>query len=95
MYSYFFKRIILLNLIFNQRVFRYRAVYKEADIYLLDDPLSAVDTHVGVHLFDDCISGFLKNKTVILVTHQLQYLQSVDHIVILNNVSLYNLVLIL
>ncbi|KAL0281168.1 UNVERIFIED_CONTAM: hypothetical protein PYX00_002233 [Menopon gallinae] len=62
-----------------------RAVYKEADIYLLDDPLSAVDTHVGKHLFDDCITGFLRDKTVVLVTHQLQYLKNVDNIVILKN----------
>lgn len=65
----------------------YRAVYKEADIYLLDDPLSAVDTHVGKHLFDDCIAGYLKTKTVILATHQLQYLRSVDNILIFSNVG--------
>lgn len=64
-----------------------RAVYKEADIYLLDDPLSAVDTHVGKHLFDLCINGILKQKTVILITHQLQYLKDVDQIVIVNNGS--------
>lgn len=69
-------------------VFFCRAVYKDADIYLLDDPLSAVDTHVGKHLFEDCVCGYLKNKTVVLVTHQLQYLQNVDNIVILNNVSI-------
>ncbi|RZC36194.1 multidrug resistance-associated protein, partial [Asbolus verrucosus] len=62
-----------------------RAVYKQADIYLLDDPLSAVDTHVGKQLFENCISGYLKNKTVILITHQLQYLKEVDHIVYLDN----------
>lgn len=62
-----------------------RAVYKEADIYLLDDPLSAVDTHVGKQLFDDCITGYLREKTVILVTHQLQYLKEVDQIIILEN----------
>ncbi|XP_014275641.1 probable multidrug resistance-associated protein lethal(2)03659 [Halyomorpha halys] len=62
-----------------------RAVYKEADVYLLDDPLSAVDTHVGKHLFEDCIQGYLKKKTVILITHQLQYLDSVDQIVLLEN----------
>ena len=52
-----------------------RAIYRKADTYLLDDPLSAVDVHVGRHLFTNCIRGFLKNKAVILVTHQLQYLQ--------------------
>ncbi|KAL1140805.1 hypothetical protein AAG570_000733 [Ranatra chinensis] len=62
-----------------------RAVYKDADIYLLDDPLSAVDSHVGKHLFEDCITGYLKNKTIILVTHQLQYLNNVDNIILLEN----------
>lgn len=66
----------------------FRAVYKEADIYLLDDPLSAVDIRVGHHLFDDCICGFLEGKTRVLVTHQLQYLRMADDIVILTNVSL-------
>ncbi|XP_069672860.1 ATP-binding cassette sub-family C member 4-like [Periplaneta americana] len=62
-----------------------RAVYNEADIYLLDDPLSAVDTHVGKHLFNECINSYLASKTRILVTHQLQYLRDADHIVILND----------
>lgn len=62
-----------------------RACYKEADIYLLDDPLSAVDTHVGKQLFENCINGFLRHKTRILITHQLQYLKEVDHIIILEN----------
>lgn len=62
-----------------------RAVYKQADIYLLDDPLSAVDTHVGKQLFEDCIAGYLREKMVILITHQLQYLKDVDHIIILVN----------
>jgi ABC-type multidrug transport system fused ATPase/permease subunit len=61
-----------------------RAIYNEADVYLLDDPLSAVDTHVGKHLFNDCITSYLANKTRILVTHQLQYLRDADHIVIMN-----------
>ncbi|XP_063224515.1 ATP-binding cassette sub-family C member 4-like [Bacillus rossius redtenbacheri] len=61
-----------------------RAVYKQADVYILDDPLSAVDAHVGRHLFESCICGFLAGKVRVLVTHQLQFLSHVDHIVILN-----------
>ena len=61
-----------------------RAIYKQADIYLLDDPLSAVDTHVGKHIFDNCIKKYLSNKICILVTHQLQYLKKVKHLVIMN-----------
>ena len=45
--------------------------------------MSAVDAHVGKHLFQKCIQGFLKNKSVILVTHQLQYLQEADEIIVL------------
>lgn len=60
-----------------------RAVYKQADIYLLDDPLSAVDSHVGKHLFQECIQKFLKNKICILVTHQLQHLKDVNHLVLM------------
>lgn len=61
-----------------------RAIYKEADIYLLDDPLSAVDAHVGKNIFDKCIQGFLSNKICVLVTHQLQYLKAIDNIVLMN-----------
>uniref|UniRef100_A0A8D3DHL7 Multidrug resistance-associated protein 4 n=1 Tax=Scophthalmus maximus TaxID=52904 RepID=A0A8D3DHL7_SCOMX len=60
-----------------------RSVYQDADIYLLDDPLSAVDAEVGKHLFEQCICGLLKNKTRVLVTHQLQHLRTNDHILIL------------
>uniref|UniRef100_A0A8C7VS14 Multidrug resistance-associated protein 4 n=1 Tax=Oncorhynchus mykiss TaxID=8022 RepID=A0A8C7VS14_ONCMY len=60
-----------------------RAVYQDADIYLLDDPLSAVDAEVGKHLFEQCICGILKNKPRILVTHQLQYLQAANQILVL------------
>nr|XP_023023834.1 probable multidrug resistance-associated protein lethal(2)03659 isoform X1 [Leptinotarsa decemlineata]XP_023023843.1 probable multidrug resistance-associated protein lethal(2)03659 isoform X1 [Leptinotarsa decemlineata] len=62
-----------------------RAVYKEADIYLLDDPLSAVDTHVGKQLFNECICGYLRNKCVILVTHQLQFLRKAHCIYLLED----------
>lgn len=63
-----------------------RAVYKQCDIYILDDPLSAVDAHVSRHLFDECISGYLRNKTRILVTHQLQFLKRADLIVVIDEV---------
>ncbi|CAD6992118.1 unnamed protein product [Ceratitis capitata] len=61
-----------------------RAVYRKANVYLLDDPLSAVDTHVGRHLFDQCMRGFLREDIVILVTHQLQFLEQADIIVIMD-----------
>ena len=52
---------------------------------LLDDPLSAVDSHVGSFLFENCISGCLKNKTRVLVTHQLQVLSKVDYIYVMKD----------
>ncbi|KAG8518496.1 Multidrug resistance-associated protein 1, partial [Galemys pyrenaicus] len=69
------------------RVSLARAVYSGADIYLLDDPLSAVDVHVGKHLFEKVIgsSGLLKNKTRILVTHNLTLLPQMDLIVVMEN----------
>ncbi len=54
------------------RVALARACYQNADVYLLDDPLSAVDVHVSRHLMDQCIRGILKEKTVVLVTHQVR-----------------------
>lgn len=62
-----------------------RAIYKDADIYILDDPLSAVDTHVGKQLFEDCICSYLKNSCTVLVTHQLQYLRNVSKIYLMQN----------
>lgn len=64
-----------------------RALYIDADIYLLDDPLSAVDAHVGSRIVDECICGFLKGKTRILVTHQIQYLKVADEIIVMNSGS--------
>ena len=49
-----------------------RAVYADADIYLLDDPLSAVDAKVGQHIFHQCVRGALRDKTVVLVSHGVQ-----------------------
>ncbi|XP_053600881.1 ATP-binding cassette subfamily C member 4-like [Plodia interpunctella] len=62
-----------------------RACYRQADIYLLDDPLSAVDTHVGKHLVSECVTGLLRHSTRILVTHQLHHLRTADKVVILHN----------
>ncbi|KAJ8979911.1 hypothetical protein NQ317_005347 [Molorchus minor] len=67
-----------------------RAVYRDVDIYLFDDPLSAVDTHVSKHLYDECINGYLGNKTRILVTHQVHHLKNADHIIILTNGQIEN-----
>ena len=60
-------------------------MFADADTYLLDDPLSAVDSHVGQHLFQQCLCEHLAPKTKILVTHQLQFLPAADKIVILSH----------
>ncbi|OMJ65976.1 hypothetical protein SteCoe_37344 [Stentor coeruleus] len=70
------------------RVCLSRAVYSDANVYLLDDPLSAVDPEVANYIFDHCIKGMLKNKTVILVTHQVQFMSQADNILVLNNGTL-------
>ncbi|VDI22202.1 Hypothetical predicted protein [Mytilus galloprovincialis] len=70
-----------------QRINLARAVYSDSDIYLMDDPLSAVDSHVGKDLFDKVIgpNGMLKNKTRIFVTHGVQWLPKVDEIIVIDN----------
>ncbi|XP_044223017.1 ATP-binding cassette sub-family C member 12 isoform X1 [Thunnus albacares] len=68
-----------------QRISLARAVYSNKDIFLLDDPLSAVDAHVGKHIFEECIKKELQGKSVILVTHQLQYLEFCDDILVLED----------
>lgn len=60
-----------------------RAIYCNADVYLLDDPLSAVDAHVGQFLFHEGIRNSLKDKTRILVTHQVHLLPYFDKIVVM------------
>lgn len=62
-----------------------RAVYLDTPIYVFDDPLSAVDAHVGKHMFEECLTKYLSGKTRILVTHQLQYLRTVDRIIVLKD----------
>uniref|UniRef100_A0A182WGR0 ABC-type glutathione-S-conjugate transporter n=1 Tax=Anopheles minimus TaxID=112268 RepID=A0A182WGR0_9DIPT len=68
-----------------QRVSLARAVYNDADVYFLDDPLSAVDSHVGKHIFEQVIgpTGLLAKKTRVLVTHGITYLPNTDKIYVL------------
>ncbi|XP_023965599.2 multidrug resistance-associated protein 1 isoform X4 [Chrysemys picta bellii] len=68
-----------------QRVSLARAVYKKAAVYLLDDPLSAVDAQVGQHIFEHVIgpNGLLKDRTRVLVTHAINVLPQVDNIVLM------------
>ncbi|UJR21510.1 hypothetical protein I4U23_024596 [Adineta vaga] len=66
------------------RVNMARALYRNADIYLLDDPLSAVDVKVSKHLFEESIKNYLSNKICILVTHQIQFLQDATKIIVLD-----------
>ncbi|KAI1280801.1 Multidrug resistance-associated protein 1 [Halotydeus destructor] len=71
-----------------QRVNLSRACYSDADLYLMDDPLSAVDSHVAKHLFDKVLSsktGLLKTKTRILATNNISLLPNVDNIVVLKD----------
>ncbi|KAL2916409.1 hypothetical protein HK105_204165 [Polyrhizophydium stewartii] len=68
-----------------QRVNLAHMVYFNADIVLLDDPLSAVDAHVGRALFDNCIQGALAGKTRILVTHQLHFLPRVGYVIVMRD----------
>ena len=64
-----------------------RALYTDSDIFLLDDPLSAVDAHVGSHLFTECILGLLADRICVLVTHQVQYLKNADSILLIQHGS--------
>ncbi|XP_056122814.1 multidrug resistance-associated protein 1 [Rhinichthys klamathensis goyatoka] len=68
-----------------QRVSLARAVHRKADVYLLDDPLSAVDAHVGQHIFNKVIGpkGILRDKTRVLVTHGMSFLPQADLILVL------------
>ncbi|KAF3610074.1 hypothetical protein DY000_02048096 [Brassica cretica] len=60
-----------------QRIQLARAVYQDYDVYFLDDVFSAVDAHTGSDIFKNCVRGGLKGKTVLLVTHQVDFLHNV------------------
>ncbi|KAK0163812.1 hypothetical protein PV328_002505 [Microctonus aethiopoides] len=68
-----------------QRIALARAYYADQDIYFLDDPLSAVDANVGWCIFENLILDALKNKAIILVTHQIPYLSHCDQIYMMDN----------
>ena len=65
------------------RVSLVRAVYMGADLYLLDDPLSAVDTKVSQHIFERCIKGISCNKTRLLTSHQVEHMKEADEVIVL------------
>ncbi|GKC82826.1 putative ABC-type xenobiotic transporter [Tanacetum coccineum] len=68
-----------------QRIQLARAVYQDCDIYLLDDVFSAVDAHTGSEIFKECVRGVLRKKTVLLVTHQVDFLHNVDQILVMRD----------
>ncbi|KAL2547309.1 ABC transporter C family member 3 [Forsythia ovata] len=68
-----------------QRIQMARAIYSNSDIYLLDDPFSAVDAHTGAHMFKKCLMQLLHNKTVIYVTHQLEFLDASDLVLVMKD----------
>lgn len=62
-----------------------RALYSDHEVILLDDPLSAVDVHVGEHIFEHTICRSFAGKTIIFVTHQLQYLSACDQVLFVHD----------
>lgn len=68
-----------------QRVSLARAVYSRAGLFVLDDPLSAVDSHVAQHIFTECIAGEMAGRTRVLVTHRVDLVRHVQHIVVLGD----------
>ena len=65
------------------RVSLARAIYAEGDIYLLDDPLSAVDLKVGKHVLNKCIKDFIGDKIVLFASHQQQHMENADEVIVL------------
>ncbi|KAJ6893400.1 ABC transporter C family member 12-like isoform X3 [Populus alba x Populus x berolinensis] len=67
-----------------QRISMARAFYSNSDIYIFDDPLSALDAHVARQVFNSCIKEGLQGKTRVLVTNQLHFLPQVEKIILLS-----------
>ncbi|CAN6727014.1 unnamed protein product [Malus baccata var. baccata] len=68
-----------------QRIQLARAVYSDSDVYILDDPFSAVDAHTGTHLFKKCLLQHLSQKTVIYATNQLEFLEAADLVLVIKD----------
>ncbi|KAK4803068.1 hypothetical protein SAY86_001271 [Trapa natans] len=68
-----------------QRIQLARALYQDADVYLLDDPFSAVDAHTATSLFNEYVMGALSGKTVLLVTHQVDFLPAFNSILLMSS----------
>ncbi|XP_030440905.2 ABC transporter C family member 10-like [Syzygium oleosum] len=68
-----------------QRIQLARALYQDADVYLLDDPFSAVDAHTAMSLFNEYVMGALSGKTVLLVTHQVDFLPTFNSILLMSS----------
>ncbi|KAI8564952.1 hypothetical protein RHMOL_Rhmol03G0223000 [Rhododendron molle] len=73
-----------------QRIQLARALYQDADIYLLDDPFSAVDAHTATSLFNEYVMGALAGKTVLLVTHQVDFLPAFHSVLLMSDGEILN-----
>lgn len=71
------------------RIHLARAVYKDADIYLLDDPFTNLDERIGRYVYENCVCDFLKDKIVIMTTHSLEYLEKADQIIMMEEGQIY------
>ncbi len=60
-------------------------MFQDKNVYLMDDPLAAVDAHVAQHLFQECIMGLLKDKTRVLCTHHTKYLRDADVVIVVED----------
>jgi ABC-type multidrug transport system fused ATPase/permease subunit len=61
-----------------------RALYQDKEIYLMDDPISALDAHVRGQIIKNVYFGALKDRTRILVTHAVDFLPKADHIILMH-----------
>ncbi|KAI4964922.1 hypothetical protein ZWY2020_057838 [Hordeum vulgare] len=68
-----------------QRIQLARALYSDSDVYFLDDPFSAVDAHTSAHLFKECLLRLMSSKTVMYVTHQLEFLRDSDLVLVMSD----------